>query len=299
MNEPYVTVEDLAKRFGNRDAVRPMSFSCRPGVTALVGPNGAGKTTLLRMLTGVVPPSRGRVSWGSRVPTLNGWPVIGYLPQEFGYYAEFSARTFLRLLAGLRGISEPAASRRVDESLERVGLAEQGNHLFRALSGGMRRRVGMAQTLLVNSPILVLDEPAAGLDPEERLRLRLLLTDLGRQSVVIVSTHIMSDVEAVASHLLLLDQGNLITDATPQELIDAAMRNVWEVMTDQANVPVIQAHYTVSNVAMAGSRLAVRIVAADPPDLPGAHAVVPSLEEAYLYAINRGVACKVGGPVSV
>jgi ABC-type multidrug transport system ATPase subunit len=229
-------------------------------------------------------PTSGTFTWGPAARTAHGQLTVGYLPQEFGLYARFSARTFLRFLGTLRGVDAVAGARLADSSLELVGLAGEGDRPLEQLSGGMRQRVGLAQALLTGPPVLILDEPAVGLDPEERLRLRVLLSTLAADRLVLVSTHVITDVEDTASQLLLLRGGRIVADTTPAALIRSADGAVWKVAADKTGALDLQARYNVSHLAASGSNLALRIVSASRP-AAGAVQVEATLEEAYLHAL--------------
>jgi ABC-2 type transport system ATP-binding protein len=199
-------IEQLGKRYGTHWAVRNISLACGAGLLGLVGPNGAGKTTILRIVATLVAPTVGTVRWhglDSQRDDAGIRRVLGYLPQEFGLYTEFTARQFLRYLAAMKGLPNDLAHRRVDEVLELVNLEARADQRLGTYSGGMRQRVGIAQALLNDPELLIVDEPTAGLDPAERVRFRTLLASLTRDRLVILSTHIIGDVEAVASRLVL------------------------------------------------------------------------------------------------
>lgn len=204
-------VDRVTKQYKNKIAVDRVSFTLTPGVTGLLGSNGAGKTTLIRMITGVVVPDSGEISLdGVSVNNEAFRAVLGYLPQEFGYYPEFSAMDFLLYFSALKGLSKKEAKERSSELLELVGLKNVAKKKIKTFSGGMKQRVGIAQALLNHPKVLVMDEPTAGLDPKERVRFRNLIEDIAKTSIVFLSTHIVSDLEQVASNLLVMQSGQLI-----------------------------------------------------------------------------------------
>lgn len=204
-------VDRVIKQYKNKIAVDRVSFTLTPGVTGLLGSNGAGKTTLIRMITGVVVPDSGEISLdGVSVNNEAFRAVLGYLPQEFGYYPEFSAMDFLLYFSALKGLSKKEAKERSSELLELVGLKNVAKKKIKTFSGGMKQRVGIAQALLNHPKVLVMDEPTAGLDPKERVRFRNLIEDIAKTSIVFLSTHIVSDLEQVASNLLVMQSGQLI-----------------------------------------------------------------------------------------
>ena len=208
-----LSFDRLTKHYGSKIAVDRVSATLTPGVYGLLGANGAGKTTLMRMLCGVLKPTAGSVALdGVDVSCEDYRAVLGYLPQDFGYYPDFTGLDFLLYLAALKGLSRPHAKRKAAELLELVGLTDVGKKKIKTYSGGMRQRLGIAQALLNDPRLLIVDEPTAGLDPKERVRFRNLLTDLGRDTIVLLSTHIVSDVEHIADHMLMMSEGHIILD---------------------------------------------------------------------------------------
>ena len=208
-----LTVRDLSRYYKDKKAVDGVSLRLTEGINGLLGANGAGKTTLMRMLCGVLKPTTGSVALdGVDVSCEDYRAVLGYLPQDFGYYPDFTGLDFLLYLAALKGLSRPHAKRKAAELLELVGLADVGKKKIKTYSGGMRQRLGIAQALLNDPRLLIVDEPTAGLDPRERVRFRSLLTDLGRDTIVLLSTHIVSDVEHIADHMLMMSEGHIILD---------------------------------------------------------------------------------------
>lgn len=210
-----LTVDRVTKQYKNKIAVDRVSFKLQPGVCGLLGANGAGKTTLMRMICGVLKPTGGTISLdradaGSEVYRS----LLGYLPQDFGYYPEFTGMDFLMYMAVLKGMGKAAAKMRSIELLELVGLKDCGKKKVRTYSGGMKQRLGIAQALLNNPRILILDEPTAGLDPKERVRFRELIAGLGEKNIVLLSTHIVSDVEHIADRILMMKNGQIIYDGS-------------------------------------------------------------------------------------
>ncbi len=283
-----LVIAGVGKRYGQRWGVRDLSLRCGPGLVGLVGPNGAGKTTLMRIVATLVPPTEGTVHWDGRDTQTDGRAVrrvLGYLPQEFGTYPEFTARQFLRYLAAMKGLPTALARRRTDEVLELVNLERDADRRLRGYSGGMKQRVGIAQALLNDPELLIVDEPTVGLDPAERVRFRTLLASLTASRLVIFSTHIIGDVEAVAGRLIVLGAGRLIADTTPDALLARAAGRVWTVTTDAATAVLLQSHYPVSALVSGAQGVTVRTVGAERP-LPEAVAVEPTLEDAYLLAVG-------------
>ncbi|RKM55839.1 ABC transporter ATP-binding protein [Butyrivibrio sp. X503] len=204
-------VDRLTKQFKNKIAVDRLDFKLEKGVTGLLGENGAGKTTLMRMICGILAPTSGEVRYdNASVNTEEYRNILGYLPQEFGYYPEFTGREFLMYFCALKGLDKKAAKARTEELLEIVGLKEDAKKKIGKYSGGMKRRLGIAQALINRPELLVLDEPTVGLDPKERVRFRKLIEELGKTTVVLLSTHIVSDVEDIADRILIMRSGQII-----------------------------------------------------------------------------------------
>jgi ABC-2 type transport system ATP-binding protein len=278
----------VSKQYGARWAVRDVSLELESGMVGLVGPNGAGKTTLMRMVATLLPATTGTIHWsgidvgeeGARIRQL-----LGYLPQDFGVYPELSARRFLRYMAAMKRLPVHDAKRRVDELLELVNLEEDADRKLRTYSGGMKQRVGIAQALLNDPELLIVDEPTAGLDPEERVRFRNLLAGLTSNRLIILSTHIIGDVEAVASRIVVIRGGRILVDTTPDQLVAAATGKVWSITTDAQTAARLQATYPVSAMVSHATSMTIRVVSAISPS-PSAVAVEPTLEDAYLLAVQ-------------
>ena len=213
-----LVIDRLTKQFQNKIAVDRVSLRLNNGVYGLLGTNGAGKTTLMRMLCGILQPTSGTIAFDGMDVSEEGYrAILGYLPQDFGYYPEFTAMGFLLYMAALKGLPKHSAKRRANELLELVGLQEMGRKKIKTFSGGMKQRLGIAQALLNNPKMLILDEPTAGLDPKERVRFRSLIGQLGKDSIVLLSTHIVSDIEHIADEVLMMKDGTLIYNGTWDE----------------------------------------------------------------------------------
>jgi ABC-2 type transport system ATP-binding protein len=268
---------------GGHEAVSGLDLNLGPGILGLLGPNGAGKSTLMRILATLAKPSRGKVRWNGEDTASRPDPLraaLGYLPQDFGVYPALSAREFLDFLAAVKGLSGTKARTRVDECLAMVGLSEVADKRLGDFSGGMRQRVGIAQALLNDPQLLIVDEPTVGLDPEERMRFRHLLTDLAGQRLVILSTHIVSDVEASATSLAVMSGGRLRFHGTPEALVEKAQGHVWEWTVAADALPQVREKYTLCASLRRPEGVRVRVVSAEQPNA-GAVSVTPGLEDAY------------------
>jgi ABC-2 type transport system ATP-binding protein len=283
-----LVIQGLSKRYRNQWALRDVSLRCGPDMIGLVGPNGAGKTTLLRIIATLLDPTSGLVHWNGRDTRAHSREVrqvLGYLPQEFGIYPEFTGRQFLRYLAAMKGLPATEGRRRTDEVLELVHLESVADHRLTTYSGGMKQRVGIAQALLNDPELLIVDEPTAGLDPEERVRFRTLLVGLTASRVVLLSTHIVGDVEAVATRLVILREGQLLADSTPDALLARASGKVWTVTVDPSTAERLQASYRVSSLISRPNGIQLRLVGETRPH-EAAMVVEPNLEDAYLLATS-------------
>jgi ABC-2 type transport system ATP-binding protein len=290
-------IEAVAKQYrGNVWSLQNISLALRPGVLGLLGPNGAGKSTLMRILATITRPTRGRVLWNdadvlSSPDALR--MVLGYLPQDFGIYPHLTAFEFLEYLAAVKGLERSAARRRIDELLSVVNLTDVRDRPLSGFSGGMRQRVGIAQALLNDPQLLIVDEPTAGLDPEERVRFRNLLSELSGERIVILSTHIVSDVEAVATDIAILHHGLLLAHDSPESLLAAISGKVWEIVVPTAALPAARQQHLITSTAHRSDGVHVRIVSASAP-MPYAQALEPTLEDAYLASIASSRTTAVG-----
>lgn len=211
-------IDRLTKQYSNKIAVDRVSCTLSPGVIGLLGANGAGKTTLMRMVCGILKPTSGTVKLGQYDVTDSGYRnLLGYLPQDFGYYPEFTGMDFMLYIATLKGLDKGTAKRRSTDLLESVNLLEASGKKIKTYSGGMKQRLGIAQVMLNNPQLVVLDEPTAGLDPKERVRFRHIIEDIGKKSIVLLSTHIVSDIEKAADRILVIKDGQKVFDGTEEE----------------------------------------------------------------------------------
>ena len=280
-------LRDLSKRYGKIEALSGLTLTLGSGVTGLLGPNGAGKSTLMRILATITRPTSGQVRWRGADVASDPDAIrrdLGYLPQDFGVYPNLDAVEFLRYLASLKGLAGAAARSRVDEVIDAVGLRDSARRPLGGYSGGMRQRVGIAQALLGDPALLVVDEPTVGLDPGERIRFRELLASLAGTRVILLSTHIVSDVEAVATSLVILSGGRLLAEGSPDALLAPLEGRVWLATVTDADLPRLRDRHVVSGTSRRPEGVQLRLVAGAPPT-PDARPVPPSLEDAYLLAL--------------
>lgn len=278
-------IDRLTKQYGHKLAVDRVDLELHRGVYGLLGANGAGKTTLMRMLCGILTPTSGEIRWGGREIGSLGEEyrsLLGYLPQDFGYYPEFTAEKFLLYLAALKGLGKVQAGQKMLELLDLVGLSEERKHKIRTFSGGMKQRLGIAQALLNDPEILILDEPTAGLDPKERVRFRNLISACARDRIVLLSTHIVSDVEYIAGEILIMKEGRLIHRGAPDAITHEIDGKVWECRVDPARAEELCSRYNVGNLKNAGDKTILRIIGDEKP-MEEAVPAEASLEDLYLY----------------
>lgn len=282
---PELRLDRVTKQFQNKIAVDQVSLCLKEGIYGFLGANGAGKTTLLRMLCGVLRPTAGEILCnGMEIKKMDGEyrHMLGYLPQDFGYYPDFTAKRYLEYLAACKAVPKDLASQKVQEVLQLVGLLGEQKQKIRTYSGGMIRRLGIAQALLNDPEILLLDEPTSGLDPKERIRFRNIISAMSKDRIVILSTHIVSDVEFIADQILLMRQGQIVEQGTPGDVTEGVRGKVWECLVMSKEVQQYNERYSVSNLRNEGDKVYLRIVSDSCP-CAGAHQAEPRLEDVYLY----------------
>lgn len=283
-----LTIERLSKQY-RRDfwGLRQFDLEVGPGVIGLLGPNGAGKSTLMRMLATITQPTEGTIKWNGidivRSPdTLRA--ALGYLPQDFGIYPHLSGLEFLEYIAAIKGLDAKAARRRIDELLVLVNLVHAAKRPLGGYSGGMKQRVGIAQALLNDPQLLIVDEPTAGLDPEERVRFRNLLSDLSGERIIFLSTHIVSDVEATATEIVLIHKGRKLRHAAPERLLQTLDGKVWQWVVPSEELPALKREHIISGAVRRQDGIQVRVVSDCAPSA-SAQPLAPSLEDVYLHLV--------------
>ena len=285
-----LSLDRLTKQYGRKIAVDHVSAVLSPGVYGLLGTNGAGKTTLMRMICGILEPTSGEVF-------LNGTPILemgadyrnllGYLPQDFGYYPNYTGREFLAYLSVLKGIPKKKVNRKITELLEMTGLSVEAKKKIKTYSGGMRQRLGIAQALLNDPKILILDEPTAGLDPKERVRFRNLITDYASDRIIFLSTHIVSDIEAAADRVFLMKQGRILCQGSVQELTEMASGKVWEMKVPARDAARWEKKMNVAGIRHEEGDVVLRIISERKPTVDSMRCRA-SLEDLYLSYFPSG-----------
>ena len=278
-------LDGLTKTFSSFPAVNNLSYTMDTGVYGLLGVNCAGKTTLMRMLCTLLTPTSGTITWdGQDIFSLGSAyrNLLGYLPQDFGYYPDFSVQDYLLYIASIKGLRPATARQRMQNLLEQVGLTQVRRQKMKKLSGGMKRRAGIAQAMLNDPKILILDEPTAGLDPKERIRFRNLISELAENRLVLLSTHIVSDVEYIADQILLMKDGSLVHHGTSQQLLAAAPTQVWTCTVPRAQADQLLHQYPVVNLKTLPQGVQLRVLSQTPPT-PEAHPAEMTLEDLFLH----------------
>ncbi len=282
-----LTLDRVTKEFGNKIACDSISLVLQKGVYGLLGANGAGKTTLMRMMCGVLAPTSGTVTFnGIDVKQEEYRDALGYLPQNFGYYPEFSALDFMLYLAALKGLPKARAMEKSKKLLELVSLEKESRKKIKTFSGGMKQRLGIAQSMLNDPKILILDEPTAGLDPKERVRFRNLISRLGAERIVLLSTHIVSDIEYIADTILIMKDGQLVHQGTREDIIQAIEGKVWECVVSQTEADILCEKYPVLNLRQEEKGVFLRLVCEEKPCEPAVNAQAV-LEDLYLYYFSE------------
>ena len=288
-NSLTIETRNLSKAYKGVQALKDFTLKLTPGILGLLGPNGAGKSTLMRMLATITKPTEGTILWNGQDAVKDPEvirSVLGYLPQDFGVYPNLSAQEFLEYMAAIKGMSGKKARQKISELLDLVNLREAARRPLGGYSGGMRQRVGIAQALLNDPRLLIVDEPTVGLDPEERVRFRNLLSDLAGERIIILSTHIVSDVEATATDIAIIHKGQLKARALPEQLLKQMEGCVWEWMTNSQELSALKKQFLVSGTIRRMDGVEVRAVSEARP-CPDAQPVTPNLEDVYLSTVAQ------------
>lgn len=283
-------LDRVTKQFGAKKAVDDVSVTLTSGVYGLLGANGAGKTTLMRMMCGILAPDSGTICCQGEQIHRQGAEyrrILGYLPQDFGYYPDFTAERYLKYLAQLKALPPHQISERMEEIWELVGLKDAKKQKLKGFSGGMLRRLGIGQALLNDPKVLILDEPTSGLDPKERIRFRNIISSLGKNRIVLLSTHIVQDVEFIADQVFLMKGGRLMETGSVEKITETVRSKVWECLVDEAWAQRLNERFSVSNLKYEGGQVRLRIVSSEKP-VPDAVACEPNLEDVYLFYAGEG-----------
>lgn len=279
-------INHVSKQYGaGLWALQDIHLQLKPGIIGLLGPNGAGKSTLMRILATISQPTEGTVTWKGidiRKHPDDLRRILGYLPQDFGIYPHLNPVEFLEYAAALKGLVGRKTKQRIVELLELLNLIDVRKRPIGGFSGGMRQRIGIAQALLNDPQLLIIDEPTVGLDPEERMRFRSLLTDMSGERIIIFSTHIVSDIEATADQIAILSKGRLLMKTDPSLILQSVQGKVWSVVISDHSLKEARAKWTISSTVRREDGIQLRIVS-DVPPLPQALEVSPTLEDAYLF----------------
>ena len=290
---PTLEIQNISKTYkkGTVKALDGFSVTLTSGVYGLLGPNGAGKSTLMNIITDNLNSDNGGVLYdGEDIKKLgkNYRTVLGYMPQQQGLYDDFTLNRFLWYMAALKGLKKKEAKAKITSLLETVNLKGSAHKKLGSFSGGMKQRALIAQALLNDPKILILDEPTAGLDPKERIRIRNFISEIAENKIVLISTHVVSDIEFIAKEIILLKSGRLVSHDTCQNLVKQIENKVFEIETDKENLKYFQDNYRVSNLCHNEDKIIVRLVTDDPPENHKIHLTKPTLEDLYLYVFESG-----------
>lgn len=290
-----IEIQKLSKSYGNLLALNNINLTLTPGIYALLGSNGAGKSTLINLLTGNLKPSSGCILYnGKNISELNKdyRAILGYMPQQQGLYEQFNAYRFLNYMAALKGMDKKTTKTEIDRVLKIVNLQEDAHRLLGQYSGGMKQRILVAQAIMNQPDIIILDEPTAGLDPKERIRIRNIISEIAGDKIILFATHVVSDIEHIAKEVILIKNGNILDHQSPLDFCKSIQGKVFEIFIKEKELKKIQDIYLVSNITQQADGLLVRILANQPPIEYHYQESIPNLEDVYLYYFSDG---KKGG----
>lgn len=281
-------IENLSKHFGDVKALNHLNFTFTPGIYGILGPNGAGKSTLINLITNNLAREEGQIFWNGK-DILKGnkeyRKILGYMPQQQGYYEDFTAGSFLMYMSHLKGLDRRTAKSRTEELLRVFHLEAARNKRIGGFSGGMKQRLLLAQALLNDPELLILDEPTAGVDPQERINIRNYISQIAINRIVLLATHIVSDIEAIAKEIIILNSGNMVETDTPGRLIEKVQRYVWNAEIAEEDLPDMQEKYTISNIRKCETGLSLKVISEEPPENARQEKSV-NLDDVYLFYIS-------------
>ena len=279
-------LDNITKNYKDKRALYNVNFIFHEGVYGLLGANGAGKSTLMRIICGIMKSTIGEVKVnGTNIMKLDEKyrDLLGYLPQDFGYYPSFTANEFMMYMASLKGLNNNYSKKKISELLHIVGLDEVKNKKIKTFSGGMKQRLGIAQAVLNDPQILILDEPTSGLDPKERIHFRNLISGFAKDKIVLLSTHIVSDIESIADQIIVLKKGEIVVNGTPNVLIQQMLGKVWECLIPESELEYASQKYCIVNQHLQSQQVLLRIISEEKPDLEMSKAISPTLEDLYMF----------------
>ena len=279
-------LDNITKNYKDKRALYNVNYIFHEGVYGLLGANGAGKSTLMRIICGIMKSTIGEVKVnGTNIMKLDEKyrDLLGYLPQDFGYYPSFTANEFMMYMASLKRLSNNYSKKKISELLHIVGLDEVKNKKIKTFSGGMKQRLGIAQAVLNDPQILILDEPTSGLDPKERIHFRNLISGFAKDKIVLLSTHIVSDIESIADQIIVLKKGEIVVNGTPNVLIQQMLGKVWECLIPESELEYVSQKYCIVNQHLQSQQVLLRIISEEKPDLEMSKAISPTLEDLYMF----------------
>ena len=281
-----LVLDNITKNYNDKRALYNVNYIFHEGVYGLLGANGAGKSTLMRIICGIMKSTIGEVKVnGTNIMKLDEKyrDLLGYLPQDFGYYPSFTANEFMMYMASLKGLSNNYSKKKISELLHIVGLDEVKNKKIKTFSGGMKQRLGIAQAVLNDPQILILDERTSGLDPKERIHFRNLISGFAKDKIVLLSTHIVSDIESIADQIIVLKKGEIVVNGTPNVLIQQMLGKVWECLIPESELEYVSQKYCIVNQHLQSQQVLLRIISEEKPDLEMSKAISPTLEDLYMF----------------